>query len=263
MDSSSNAKTVTTNSTSIQLTNLEQNTKYNIYVDACRKSREGYLAAPSSAHSEKDDLILKPTKVTGVTNTYFSMSTTKANASFTYDGITNASGYQYKIYNSKGQKILDRKVSSSSTGFRTTDSSLRSNQIYSIKVRAYVYYNGGNNENKLYGDSSTTRYFGKLPNNTQVSLANSGGKLKVNWKKVPGATKYKIYVSTKGSSGYKKYATVSGTSKTLNLKLKENKTYYVRVLTMKTVNKTNYYVSCDKNFDYSVDAYCGKHKKLS
>ena len=72
------------------------------------------------------------------------------------------------------------------------------------------------------------------------------GRIKVNWKKVSGATGYQVYVSTKKASGYKKTATITKAStKTRTIakigkkNLKVGQRYYVKVRAIKKINGKN------------------------
>lgn len=140
-------------------------------------------------------------------------------------------GFEAFCYNRKGKQV--QKVETSK--YRSvTFSKTNTQNIYSVKVRPYVYINGNQ---KLYGDMSSVLYAVPQP---RITSKNSDVKLnsvKLKWKKVTGATKYVIYVSTKQNSGYKKVATVKSSKssytvkkfngKTLNTKSKK----YLKIVT--------------------------------
>lgn len=76
-----------------------------------------------------------------------------------------------------------------------------------------------------------------------VKLSNK--KLTIKWNKVPGATGYDIYVSTKKNSGYKKVKSVSAKASSctitkFNRKKLTKKRYYVYVETKKKVGRKTY-----------------------
>ncbi|MGI6175937.1 MAG: Ig-like domain-containing protein [Christensenellales bacterium] len=68
----------------------------------------------------------------------------------------------------------------------------------------------------------------KLAQPVAKAVTASLTSVKLTWGKVAGAAKYEIYRSTKSTSGYKKIATVTGTSYTAS-KLTAGTTYYFRV----------------------------------
>ena len=75
-----------------------------------------------------------------------------------------------------------------------------------------------------------------------LKLTKGKKKATVKWSKVSGATGYKIYRSTKKSSGFKCVKTVSGsTVKYVNTKLKSKKNYYYKVRAYKTVCGKTFY----------------------
>jgi transglutaminase/protease-like cytokinesis protein 3 len=68
-------------------------------------------------------------------------------------------------------------------------------------------------------------------------------KIRINWTKSPGATGYYIYRKPKGSSSYKKIATVTGDTQTYCYNtIKKNTTYYYTVKAFTQVGKS---VDCD------------------
>ena len=79
-----------------------------------------------------------------------------------------------------------------------------------------------------------------------ILKAAAKGKIKVNWKKVSGATGYEVYISTTKNGKYKKAATIKSgktTTKTIakigKSKLKSGQRYYVKVRAIKKVNNKN------------------------
>ncbi len=70
-----------------------------------------------------------------------------------------------------------------------------------------------------------------------VSISRSGGKAKLSWKAVSGATKYWVYRSTDG----KKYTRVISTTKLsyTDSKSKSGTKYYYKVMAIAVVNNTN------------------------
>lgn len=75
----------------------------------------------------------------------------------------------------------------------------------------------------------------------KATTASSLTKVKVQWKKVNGALGYKVYRSTKKSSGYKAIATVTGCNKVAytDSSVNAGKTYYYKVQALGTYTAQN------------------------
>ena len=75
----------------------------------------------------------------------------------------------------------------------------------------------------------------------KATTASSLTKVKVQWKKVNGALGYKVYRSTKKSSGYKAIATVTGCDKVAytDSSVNAGKTYYYKVQALGTYTAQN------------------------
>ena len=75
----------------------------------------------------------------------------------------------------------------------------------------------------------------------KATTASSLTKVKVQWKKVNGALGYKVYRSTKKSSGYKAIATVTGCNKVAytDSSVTSGKTYYYKVQALGTYTAQN------------------------
>ncbi|MCM1181206.1 MAG: hypothetical protein NC347_13170 [Clostridium sp.] len=170
----------------------------------------------------------KPKKVTGIKYNGVFASSNKLSVVWNDNACI---GFEAYCYNKSGKLVqsLDEDYYRSVTFSKTN-----TQNIYSVKVKPYVYING---KEKLYGDMSGTFYAVPQP---KITSKNSDVKLnsvKLKWKKVKGATKYVIYCSTKPTSGYKKVATVKSSKnsytvrkfkgKTLNTKSKK----YFRIVT--------------------------------
>lgn len=113
-------------------------------------------------------------------------------------------GFEASCYNRKGKQIQTVET----TLYRSASfSKTNAQNIYTVKVRPYVYINGNQ---KLYGDYSNVLYAVPQPTSLSKNKDVKRNSINLKWKKVSGATKYEIYMSTKKSSGYKKVATVKG-----------------------------------------------------
>ena len=89
---------------------------------------------------------------------------------------------------------------------------------------------------------------------SSLSLKSSAkGQATVSWKQVKSITSYQIQYSTASSMKSAKTITVKGTSKSAVLKkLTRGKKYYVRIRTVKTASKKNYYSTWSKTTSVKV-----------
>lgn len=215
-----------TTSTNFTFKNLKSGTEYNtriVSVDAT--GEESY---PTTKYG---NLFTLPGSVSGFKQErwyYFAKSIW-----LEWDIQTGVSGYEVSLYNAKGKKVKQKKTTSDWITF-----DISSNQVYTAKIRAYTTING-----KTYYGSTAKTYCITQARVRSARLANK--KLTIKWNKVPGATGYDIYVSTKKNSGYKKVKSVSAktTSCTItkfNKKKLTKKRYYVYVETKKKVGKKTY-----------------------
>lgn len=138
-------------------------------------------------------------------------------------GVT---GYEVSLSNSKGKTLQKKDVTVASASFKDVKDS-----VYTVTVRAYTIY-----QNTRYYSSYSS--INCIPQARISKLKLTGGKLKINWKKVDGATGYKIFVSTSPNKGYKPAKTVGKKKGSCTLakvkkqKIKSKKTYYVYVQTI-------------------------------
>lgn len=160
-----------------------------------------------------------------------------------WNKLNGVSGY--RIYRStkknSGYKYL-KQLSSKTTSF--TNKKLKSGKTYYYKVRAYSNVFG----DRYYGSYSAPLKSGTRPAKPKVTVKRSGRRLKIKYKKISGASGYRIYIRTGKKGKYKRvkqYTSgkkVSYTSK----KLKKKKTYYVKVRAYKTINGKKYFGSYSK-----------------
>ena len=83
-----------------------------------------------------------------------------------------------------------------------------------------------------------------IPAQASVTLKKTAStKVKVSWKKVSGASGYRIYRSTSKNGTYKKVKSITNGSKLTwtNTKLKKKKTYYYKVRAYRKVDSKNIY----------------------
>lgn len=246
-ESMDSGATVMTNTNSVTLSNLANNTEYQIEVQPMRTSAQGFSAV--TQYAGKTWCKVLPSKITDVENIEFYAYSNIAD--FEWKKSDSRDGYQYYIYDNSNKRIYSGKSYNNSVSVST--SKLKKDQFYRIKVRGYV--NLANNKT-AYGSWSDTLYFAKTPQES-VKAKNSSGGIKVSWKKVTGATNYTVYISTKKNSGYKKVKTVTKPNLTITkygkAKLKSGKTYYIRIVANKKVGKKTY--KSTDSYDYSAYIY--------
>lgn len=132
-------------------------------------------------------------------------------------------GFEANCYNRKG-RLVQKVDETEKVG--TTFSKTNMQNIYSVKVRPYVYINNGNE--KLYGPMSKTLYAVPQPKITTKGKDIKLHSVKLKWKKVNGATKYVVYASSKKNKGYKKVATVKKSKSSYTVKKFKGKTIDTR-----------------------------------
>lgn len=158
-------------------------------------------------------------------------------AAYTWSLTNNVAGYQFQLRNYNGKKVL---FTQDVTGTSLYVKPYPKGQFTRARVRAYIVV--GNT--KLYGDWSGEDY---NASNKKLTWKRSANKKKITlkWKKITGASGYKVSISTKADSGFKtvkklgKKKTSITITKCGKKKLSKNKKYYVRVeYLMKSGKKT-------------------------
>ncbi len=193
-------------------TNLTTGTVYTYKIKTRRIVGADTYVSDFSQAKTGNTVFAAPTEVT----------TTNANAitvNIAWKGTSGAS--QYAVYRSTDANTGFAQIgTSNSTAY--TDSTVTPGVAYYYKVAAV----SGTYVGPLSGAAYAKTTLGKA---TSVKAKSKGyNSIGLTWKAGAGATQYEIYRSTKKSSGYKKIATVSGTSYTAK-SLKINTTYYFKV----------------------------------
>lgn len=160
----------------------------------------------------------------------------------TWTGISGAAGYE--VYRSQSRNGAYTKIMTMSPSARSyTDTGRATGTTYYYKVRAYKVING----TRYLGDYSAAAAAKPVLSKPTKAKAKKGGskKIKVSWKKVDGASGYKVYRSLKKSKGYKCVKTQKG-AKSVNYtdsKLKKGKRYYYKMRAYRKVGKKTVYSS--------------------
>lgn len=155
-----------------------------------------------------------------------------------WNQIFGVSGYQvYRATSKNGTYKRVKTVNSAATSFQNTK--LKSGKTYYYKVRAYkgsTYYPFSSISSKTLAAKVTK------PKAPKISTKAGKRKITVKWKKVAGATGYRIYRATNKNGKYTAVKTVkSKTASFTNTKLKKGKRYYYKVKAYKTVSGKRVY----------------------
>lgn len=123
---------------------------------------------------------------------------------------SNADGYQVYMKHGGGKWILKRTTSKNIAEFNN----LRSANVYSFKVRAYVRTKSG----KKYSSYSSVLKTATEPEKVRNLSAGSikKGKTTLKWSAVKGADKYQIYKYYSTEGKWKKVKTISAKSCSVN-----------------------------------------------
>ena len=154
-----------------------------------------------------------------------------------WNKVSGADGYKvsYGTSSKRSTKTVYVKSSTRSYVFK----GLKTGRKYYVRVCAYKTVDG----KKVVGSPSSIKSVKPVPaKQTSFKVKAGTKKFTASWKKVSGACGYKVYYSTKKSSGFK-YKTVKGNSKVKYTvkNLKKGKTYYVKSRAYRVVNGKKVY----------------------
>ena len=191
---------------------------------------QGYSSQYTSTVGSLSGGVTLPTKVTGVNQQRWWRFA--LNSDVGWNQVPSATGYKLTFRNSKNKVMKEETTRYNSKTPSSTLTKVKNNMIYTVVVQAYTTFNG----KTYWGDPSEKAYLFTSPEVTSSKV--KGGKLKVNWKPVAGATGYDIYVSDKKKNDtFKKAKSVSGKTTLTTIdkiskkkKFKSGKTYYYYVL---------------------------------
>ena len=201
----------TTSSTGYTDTDLKVGVTHYYYVKAVNKS--GTLSSASNKVSAARTLP-RP-EVT--------LSADKASGKIIVSWEAVSGAKSYRVYRSEDQKtwtLLDTVTETSHT-----DTTARAGIKYYYRVRAVASRSDGNSAN-----SSNRSFTCDLPRPV-ITVDNSGasGRVRISWKAISGAERYRVYRATSKSGSYEKIGSPSATAFT-DTTGKSGTTYYYKVM---------------------------------
>ncbi len=178
-------------------------------------------------------------QVTGLTRT----GNKKTQITLTWNAIPGVGGYRIYKYNETTGKYAYLKQLVGSLTNTYTDTGLTAGNRYRYRVRAYVNVNNANQYGKYSVKYKTSTRLKKA----KLTVKAGTKKVALSWKTIYGASGYRIYMSTDGSS-FTKIKDVKSGKKTSYTKtgLTKNKTYYFKIRAYKTVDGVKTYGSYSK-----------------
>lgn len=220
----------TTTATSFKISGLSPSYKADYFVIANAQNATGFTA--TSEEYTRKEMRTAPAKVSyiSVTNYWDAIK----EAQWGWNSVNNADGYQFQLQTYKGKTLVNKEATWSSINV----SPYKKGIFTKARVRAYIVVNS----QKKYGAWSAWSY-NASNKSVKATRSRNGKKITVKWKKISGCAGYKVYISTKSNSGFKKVKTLSSKKKSITIKkcgkkkLKKNKTYYYRVIYLTKVGK--------------------------
>ena len=181
------------------------------YVDDYTKDDTPTIDASGDTHTKK----LSPATVK-VAKTAYNI------VKLTWTKADNATKYQVYRKVGKNSKFVNI---ATTTSLKYTDKKVKTGKKYYYKVVAV-------NEKGETVDSKTVKATPKAKK-LKVKAKKKAGRTVLSWKKVKGATGYKVYRSTKKNGKYKKVKTITKKSLVTFKAKKSNKKYYYKVVAYK------------------------------
>lgn len=221
----------TSTSTSATISGLSASSELEYRVAATRAVTGGTIVGSKSDYVYMRTI---PAQVSRVAMTSFYDNINVAYYGWTY--VNNVDGYQFQLLNNKGKSLLNSYESSTS---------IRISPYYKgvfTKARVRAYITVGNT--RLFGPWSGYNY-NASSKSVKMKRTKNRKKITVTWKKITGASGYRVYISTKSTGGWKKVKSLSSKKKSCTItkygkkKLSKKKTYYVKVQYLTKVGKKN------------------------
>ena len=181
------------------------------YVDDYTKDDTPTIDASGDTHTKK--LSPATVKVAKAAYNIVKLTWTKAD-----------NAIKYQVYRKVGKNSKFVNIATT-TSLKYTDKKVKTGKKYYYKVVAV-------NEKGETVDSKTVKATPKAKK-LKVKAKKKAGRTVLSWKKVKGATGYKVYRSTKKNGKYKKVKTITKKSLATFKAKKSNKKYYYKVVAYK------------------------------
>lgn len=158
----------------------------------------------------------------------------------TWSAVQKADGYRiYRSNKKRGVYQLIGELTSTKRSY--TDNKRKTGKTYYYKVCAYARSGG----QSIFSPFTSSKAGKALPGKAVLASSKkvSGMGVKLKWKKVPGATGYAIYRSTKKKGTYRIQKIRPGGKATTytDAKVSSNKTYYYKIRAYRKVGKKRIY----------------------
>ena len=221
--------------------------KYIVYRSTDGKKYKQYTSTTKTSYTNTSAKIgttyyykIKAVDANGTMSDYSNVKSIKCTPAAPVVSISRSSGKpklswkavngatKYYIYRSTDGKNYKQYTTTTKTSYTNTDVKVGTKYYYKVKAVAVV-----NNKN-VFSAYSTAKSLLVTTAAPSVKITTSGGKPKISWNKVDGATKYYIYRSTDGKNFSYQYSTTR--LDYTNKAAKKNTKYYYKVKSVKVVN---------------------------
>lgn len=152
--------------------------------------------------------------------------------------VKNASGYEIYQYNSKTKKYIRI---GSTTKFSYTKNALKTGTVYKFKVRAYRKVSGQTVRGKFSSVVSAKPALAAVAGFKKGKIKKKS--ISMSWKKVVGASGYRVLRATSKKGKYKVIKTITKGKiiKFTDKKVKSRKNYYYKIQAYRKVGKKKVY----------------------
>lgn len=234
------------------VSNLADDTEYDIYVYAARKSQHGFEAEGFSSYEPFSATLANANIFSNFKLSRFAVGSSTATVTFD-NNCRNQDGVEIEICTLAGKRIKTIKGNWTYSYFSFSSGKIK-NKGFKYRLRSYIKIN-----NKyVYGPYTKANVVVAHPKVTATKKSNSS--LKLKWSKISGAKNYTVYMSKKETGKYKKVATVKTNSYVLK-KLKPSQNYYIYVKANGVKSGNKKYASTKPKYQPIVNVCYSKNSK--